>query len=302
MVSNTFARDMRLKARTRGVALWIFSHAAGFTITPATIAKANGLGRDVVRSILAELEQFGYLRRRRTQAEDGRFSGMDYEIRCTPFEDESPGQIHEPENQALDNQALAEPHHKKNTSKKTIQKKINPPGGAPRSTSPEGLSLDDPAPATHEEESMPRRSPEPQLGLFEAERPAAAPKPPGAHTVAAAYVDAFRAHFSAEPTKGTIGRVARLAKEMLAAGTEVALLVEAATLLGATPYAALDVQVNKMRRPQQSGSRAMVPAVPHDADVWAEMAAESDRRDAAAAQDPRWLAYQQGLASEGVAS
>lgn len=298
MLSNQLLRDDRLTLKARGLAAWLLSHKRGFRLSTDRIVQLHKEGKAAIRAALQELEEHGYLSRERLVDDLGRMTGMRYTIRQRPAWSDPQSDFPSTDNPPVENRTP----YKKTTSKKITKKKTNPPGGAPRSTSPEGLSLDDPAPATHEEEPMPRRSPEPQLGLFEAERPAAAPKPPGAHTVAAAYVDAFRAHFSSEPTKGAVGRVARLAKEMMGTGTEVALLVEAATLLGATPYAALDVQVNKMRRPQQSGSRAMVPAVPHDADVWAEMAAESARRDAEAAQDPRWLAYQQGLSSEGVAS
>jgi hypothetical protein len=120
--------------------------------------------------------------------------------------------------------------------------------------------------------------------------------------VTAAYVEAFRAHFSAEPTGSAKGRVGRLAKELIDKGVDMDLLVRAATALGATPYTALEVQLNKMRRPQSKTARGMVPAVPHDADIWAEMAAENAKREAEAAKDPAWQEYLASIGAEAVAS
>lgn len=286
ILANELLRDDRLTLKARGLAAWLLSHKRGYRLSVDRIVQLHREGKAAIRAALVELEECGYLTRERLVDDLGRMTGMKYTIRqrsaCSDPQSDFP---------SVDNPSAENRYpYKKTTSKKITKKKTNPPGGAPRSGTPDGLSLDDPTPAIPEEEPMSRRTPEPQLGLFEAEAPAAPPKPPGAHSVAAAYVDAFRAHFSSEPTKGAIGRVARLAKEMLAAGVEVALLVQAATLLGTTPYAALDVQVNKLRRPQ-NGPRGMVPATAHEASVWAEMGAESAQRDAEAAQDPRWQAY-----------
>lgn len=149
---------------------------------------------------------------------------------------------------------------------------------------------------------MPRQTPEPQLVLFEAERPAEPPKSPGSGCVVAAYVEAFKAHYGSKPSGSATGRVGSLAKQLIANGVDVDLLVQAATALGATHYTNLEVQLNKMRRPQSPTSRGMVPAVDRDAEIWKTMAEESARRSAEAAKSPAWQAYLARIQAEAVAS
>lgn len=84
IVANAWLRDYRLTLKARGLLALVLSHKVGWDVTIETLARDNPEGRDAIRSAVAELEEHGYLRRRRAHGDDGRFAGYDYELVYDP--------------------------------------------------------------------------------------------------------------------------------------------------------------------------------------------------------------------------
>lgn len=76
---NAWARDGRLSLRARGLLVLLLSHKAGWNITLATLVRENPEGRDAIRAAIAELEEYGYLRREQAR-EGSQFGAMQYTI------------------------------------------------------------------------------------------------------------------------------------------------------------------------------------------------------------------------------
>lgn len=282
MVSNSFARDESLSLAARGLGLWLLSHVDGWETTTERIAQLHKIGRDQTRRLLRELEHARYLRRTRERRERNKLAGMVYEVQCTPFPEEKPSSNLRLADQSLVDQGLEPGQHKKTTSTKTTPEKITPSGGA-RDAAPVP-SLE--AQSSHQEEE-PVVQPVDNLALFDAPPKAAktkAAKPPaapGAHTVVAAYVDAYRrTHGGADPIKSHIMRVGREAKEILGrgeAGPEE--LARAAVALGGTEYLALGIQLSRLRKsagPVAGQRQGMAPASPHTDEYWQEAGKRND--------------------------
>lgn len=70
-IPNDWLRDNRLSLKTIGLLAQLLSHSEGWVISIESLAKHNNCGRDLIRSAISELEQFGYLRR-----EQRRIGGM----------------------------------------------------------------------------------------------------------------------------------------------------------------------------------------------------------------------------------
>lgn len=62
---NVWMRDERLSFRARGILGYLMTHDDGFTTSTEQLARVAKEGRDATRTAVAELEQFGYLTRRR---------------------------------------------------------------------------------------------------------------------------------------------------------------------------------------------------------------------------------------------
>lgn len=71
IIDRQIIRDSRLSLRALGVAVRLLSNAEGFKMTSLDLARERPEGRDAVRGALKELEEFGYLRRTRTQLHNG---------------------------------------------------------------------------------------------------------------------------------------------------------------------------------------------------------------------------------------
>jgi hypothetical protein len=81
IVSNSWARDIRLSYKARGLLLTLSSHAVGFEVTLEHLVDTSPDGRDAVRTGLIELVDAGYmLRRDRTRNEQGQLKGPDWEL------------------------------------------------------------------------------------------------------------------------------------------------------------------------------------------------------------------------------
>lgn len=282
MVTNEFARDRRLSLAARGLGLWLLSHVDGWEITATELAKAEKIGRDKLRGYLGELEAAGYLVRERARLSNGRLGGMDYQIFCTPQEQESPRPDLRLAPQGLADKAPASGPHKKTTSKKTTQEqKTNPSGGGTADAAPRSLE-DSPIHEERPEDAV--APPAESLALFDVPAPTKAQKAesPSAKTVVAAYVDSYRhSHPGAQPPKSSIGRVARDAKALLsAADADPGELSAAATQMGEGQWDNLTMALKIYReRGSRRGTRGALPALPHTHPVWQEIALEEDARD-----------------------
>lgn len=163
---------------------------------------------------------------------------------------------------------------------------------------PSGGSADADARDDQESAMTRRRTPEPTLPLFDApartEPETQRPSGKSAGTVVALYVDSHRRHRGGDPMRSATGRVARDVGIMLREGrASMEELEAAARLLGASPYANITVEVNKLRdrRKPQDPTRGLRDAVPADDPRWAQQAeAEAAARRRRLAEDPEYAA------------
>lgn len=224
-ISNDFARS-KLSPRAKVVALYLLSHAEGFVVTQARIAREIGLGVTTVADALTDLEAVGLLRRDPVRGEGGQVVGTAYVVSDTPLALESTDGDAEPlAPESLDTESLDRDSggHKKNTSKKKIKRdeKTTPPGGDDASA-----AAPDPA------EADPSDTPQ---------------------TVVAAYVDSFRAaHGGTDPVRSVIAQVGREAKALLVQ-YPAEMVRDAATALGQTVYRSLERQVMMTVEAQRGG-------------------------------------------------
>lgn len=87
---NAWARDARLSRRARGLLVELSSHKAGWEVTLESLMEHGTEGREALRTAIAELEEFGYLRREKQKTQGGQFAGIDY-ILAEPEELQSAG-------------------------------------------------------------------------------------------------------------------------------------------------------------------------------------------------------------------
>lgn len=111
-VPNDWVRDDRLSLKAIGLLVQLLSHAPGWKVSVASLAKANSCGLDAIRSAIRELEQAGYLRRRQERI-DTRFAEAIWET-CEPSSAFPITAFPSPEN----------PTPKKNNEKKTKIKNV----------------------------------------------------------------------------------------------------------------------------------------------------------------------------------
>lgn len=83
-IANLVFRDPRLHAKSMGVFGHISTHRDGYGITAETIAASMADGVSAVRGALRELEQYGYLVRRRERRTNGTLGETVYEITDMP--------------------------------------------------------------------------------------------------------------------------------------------------------------------------------------------------------------------------
>lgn len=257
--------------------LYILSHAEGFSLSQAAIARNLHMDEKTVRVAMRELEKRRFLVRHDIRNARGYRVGTAYAVTDVPFTDEEletlagpPGKI--PGGKIPGGES---PGHKKTISRRetTTSKKSNPPGGSLRDCAP--------PPTPTEEDPMPRTAAQSEaLPLDLPEQPKAQGRKdePSAQTVVAAFVDSYRKHHSGgNPTRAVIGRVSRSAKAILATGAAgPAELTAAATELGTGPYANLDTALAMHR---QKGTRHMgtiAPCPPRG--TFAEASNEADRQ------------------------
>lgn len=164
-IANLVFRDPRLHAKSMGVFGHISTHRDGYGITAETIAASMADGVSAVRGALRELEQYGYLVRRRERRTNGTLGETVYEITDMPEglllgapalgEDQGSAPQPDSENRTLaatsenvelprseptcDSPTLEKPPVENRRTKKTNTQKINPQKTQempPSSTSP----------------------------------------------------------------------------------------------------------------------------------------------------------------------
>jgi biotin operon repressor len=103
-IPNDWLRDSRISLGAKGLLAQLLSHAPGWKISQESLAHANGIGRDAIRTLINELLEAGYLTRseERERTEKGYLGGYTYTT-------QDPTQ---------DNPTQDNPLHKKNIIKK----------------------------------------------------------------------------------------------------------------------------------------------------------------------------------------
>jgi hypothetical protein len=80
VMSNFHLRDRHLSLKTKGLMSQILALHPDWKFSVAGLAAINREGKNAIRSALMELEQYGYLCRRRLTDAAGKFVGYEYTI------------------------------------------------------------------------------------------------------------------------------------------------------------------------------------------------------------------------------
>lgn len=116
-VRNEHARDSGLSFRARGVLVYIWSMAPGWSLSINGLTEAALEGRDAIRAAITELEAAGYLEREQKR-QDGRFSEMTWTTR-DPSDSPSAGKP------SAGKPLTKNTNQKNNLNKKTKEEKTN---------------------------------------------------------------------------------------------------------------------------------------------------------------------------------
>ena len=84
IMSNYHLRDKNLSLKAKGLLSQMLSLPEEWDYTLAGLAHINKESKDAIRSAVNELEQAGYITRRQTTTEGGRFGCNEYLIRERP--------------------------------------------------------------------------------------------------------------------------------------------------------------------------------------------------------------------------
>ena len=79
-IPNQWIRDQRISLAAKGLLAQLLSHSPGWRISQESLATANGVGRDAIRTLINELLAAGYLGRSedRERTEKGYLGGYTY--------------------------------------------------------------------------------------------------------------------------------------------------------------------------------------------------------------------------------
>ena len=83
-IPNAWLRDPRTSLATKGLLAQLFSQQPGGRVSIASLAQANGVGRDAIRICVKQMQECGYLAVEQGRTQRGRFSDVDYEL-VDPF-------------------------------------------------------------------------------------------------------------------------------------------------------------------------------------------------------------------------
>jgi hypothetical protein len=79
-MSNYHFKDRRLSLKAKGLLSMMLSFADDWQYSLNGLAAMNKEGLTAIRATVQELEDYGYLVRRRLRSEQGRLSGVEYDI------------------------------------------------------------------------------------------------------------------------------------------------------------------------------------------------------------------------------
>jgi hypothetical protein len=85
-IRNEVLRDQRLSFKARGVLAYVLSMPDNWRSTAEDIASQGKEGRDAIRTALKELEELGYVQRRKVRGPDGRIATVTtiFDVPCAP--------------------------------------------------------------------------------------------------------------------------------------------------------------------------------------------------------------------------
>ena len=83
-IPNAWLRDSRLSLKAIGLLAQIMTHVPGWNMSINSLASRNNVGKDQIRTAIAELEEFGYLTREQSR-EEGKFAETIWKT-CDPSE------------------------------------------------------------------------------------------------------------------------------------------------------------------------------------------------------------------------
>ena len=89
VMSNYHLRDKRLSLKAKGLLSQMLSLPEDWDYTLTGLSYINRESKDAVRSAVNELEKYGYIERRQTTDERGKFSVNEYVIHESPVEPEA---------------------------------------------------------------------------------------------------------------------------------------------------------------------------------------------------------------------
>lgn len=106
-VPNELVTDWRLSLKSKGLMLVLLSRPSNWRFKVSGLAAFCHCGRDAIRTSLMEMEEAGYLERKRTRAEGGKFASNEYIVYDVSQLDADG--LPEPEEQAATGFSSAEP-------------------------------------------------------------------------------------------------------------------------------------------------------------------------------------------------
>ena len=80
VMSNYHLRDKRLSLKAKGLLSQMLSLPYDWDYTLSGLCAINLESKDAIRTAIVELERLGYIQRRQTVTESGRFAGNEYTI------------------------------------------------------------------------------------------------------------------------------------------------------------------------------------------------------------------------------
>lgn len=126
-IPNSWLRDKRISLGAKGLLAQLMSHNPGWSVSQQSLAEANGVGKDAIRTLINELMVAGYLLRseERERMALGRMGGYVYTT-TDPLFEENTGQSTTAGLPTLASPTLDNPPHKKNIIKEQNVKELNP--------------------------------------------------------------------------------------------------------------------------------------------------------------------------------
>jgi hypothetical protein len=116
-IPNQWLRDNRIGFRAKGVLAYLLSHKSGWQTSLSHLAEVGHDGKDAIRSAIIELENAGYIIRRRLR-NGGQLAGAEWEL-IDPFDNEPMSETPMLENPMQENPMQENPTVKNTNINKT---------------------------------------------------------------------------------------------------------------------------------------------------------------------------------------